>query len=60
MKTETTLHSISLKEQLLQAFEDELLPRVNDEKDFMRTIRLEAMDHFRSLGFPTQKLEEWK
>lgn len=60
MKTETTLQAISLKEQLIQAYEEELLPRVKDESAYLHDIRMDAMANFRSLGFPTPKLENWR
>lgn len=60
MKTESTLSGISLKEKLIQAFEQELLPRVKGENSTIHKIRLEAFEEFRSLGFPTQKLEDWR
>jgi Fe-S cluster assembly protein SufD len=60
MKTESTVSGISLKEVLIKAFEEELLPTLSKENPALRTLRLEAFEEFKSLGFPHQKLEDWR
>ncbi|MCX6271261.1 MAG: Fe-S cluster assembly protein SufD [Bacteroidetes bacterium] len=60
MKTETTLTGITLKEKLIRAFEEEFLPGLADEKPFMKEIRQQSIETFQSLGFPHQKMEDWR
>ncbi|MHC1708414.1 MAG: Fe-S cluster assembly protein SufD [Bacteroidales bacterium] len=60
MKTESTISGITLKETLTRAFEEELLPLVIEENPVMHDIRLQAFEEFCKLGFPDQKLEDWR
>jgi len=39
---------------------DELLAYWPDENEALRSLRMEAFNHFNELGFPTKKWEEWQ
>lgn len=52
--------STPLYQQLLDGFDGGLAIAQQAEPEFLQNARLQAQDNFKSLGFPSTKVEDWK